>query len=41
MEYVFLVGFHHIVGSQIEFVYPPVENDTDVNLTSAFLQKIA
>ena len=41
IEYVFLVGFHHIVGSQIEFVYPPVENNTDFNLTSPILLKIA
>lgn len=27
IEHVFLVGFHHIVGSQVEFIYPPLEED--------------
>lgn len=36
-----LVGFHHIVGSQIEFVYPPIAEDKSNNLTNEFLQKIA
>ena len=32
-----MVGFHHIVGSQIEFCYPPVEKDSEENLTTEFL----
>ena len=33
IEHVFLVGFHHLVGSQIEFIYPPIEEDSQGNLT--------
>jgi len=24
IEFVVMVGFHHKVGSQVEFIYPPV-----------------
>lgn len=41
IEHVFLVGFHHIVGSQVEYVYPPLESDSDMQITPNFLQKIA
>ena len=41
IEYVLLVGFHHIVGSQVEFVYPPLNEDQEGNLTPQFLQKIS
>lgn len=37
IDYVLLVGFHHIVGSQIEFVYPPISEDSESNLTQEFL----
>jgi hypothetical protein len=40
IEYVLLVGFHHIVGSQVEYTYPPLQ-DCDDNLTTDFVQKIA
>ena len=35
------MGFHHIVGSQVEYVYPPLSEDTGCNLTGEFLQKIS
>ena len=35
-----MVGFHHIVGSQIEYVYPPLD-DKDKSLTQKFLDRIA
>ena len=41
IEHVFLVGFHHIVGSQVEFIYPPLNEDTENVITTNFLQKIA
>lgn len=41
IEYVLLVGFHHLVGSQIEFIYPPLEEDGSNKLTPDFLQKIS
>ena len=41
IEHVLLVGFHHLVGSQIEFIYPPIEEDSDCNLTAEFLSKIS
>ena len=41
IEHVLLVGFHHLVGSQIEFIYPPIEQDSDYNLTTEFLAKIS
>ena len=39
MEHVFLVGFHHLVGSQVEFIYPPLE-DGD-NISPELLLKIS
>ena len=36
MEYVVVVGFHHQVGSQIEYLYPQKQSDTE-ELTSEFL----
>ena len=33
IDYVLLVGFHHIVGSQVEFIYPPLNEDKEQNLT--------
>lgn len=41
IEHVFLVGFHHIVGSQVEFIYPPLDEDSKQVITTNFLQKIA
>lgn len=41
IEHVLLVGFHHLVGSQIEFIYPPIEEDSECNLTAEFLSKIS
>ena len=41
IEHVLLVGFHHLVGSQIEFIYPPIEEDSNCNLTPEFLSKIS
>lgn len=39
MEHVFLVGFHHLVGSQVEFIFPPLQ-DGD-NVSPELLQKIS
>ena len=35
-----MVGFHHKVGSQVEFIYPPVHEDKEGNLTGEFLRYI-
>ena len=35
-----MVGFHHKVGSQVEFIYPPVHEDKEGNLTGEFLRQI-
>lgn len=41
IDFVLLVGFHHIVGSQVEFIYPPAEENENENeqntLTTDFL----
>lgn len=37
IEHVFLVGFHHIVGSQVEFIYPPLDEDSKGIITTNFL----
>lgn len=36
-----IVGFHHLLGSQVEFVYPPLDHDKDECLSAEFLKKIA
>ena len=33
-----VVGFHHSVGSQVEFVYPPLQEDKEEKLTGDFLR---
>jgi hypothetical protein len=38
---VLLVGFHHTAGSQVEYIYPPINNDEENNLTAEFLQRIS
>ena len=35
-----MVGFHHSVGSQVEFVYPPLQEDTEENLTGEYLRML-
>jgi len=35
IDFVLLVGFHHIVGSQVEFIYPPAEEDSPDNKSSS------
>ena len=40
IEFVCVVGFHHSVGSQVEFVYPPLQEDTEEKLTGEFLRMI-
>ena len=38
MDFVCVVGFHHSVGAQVEYVYPPLQNDTEVMLTGEILR---
>ncbi|CDW75236.1 UNKNOWN [Stylonychia lemnae] len=40
IEFILLVGFHHKVGSQIEFIYPPLKEDVEGNLSVEFLKHI-
>lgn len=35
-----MVGFHHKVGSQVEYIYPPLQEDKEGNLSSEFLRQI-
>lgn len=35
-----VVGFHHSIGSQVEYVYPPVHEDTEQILSTEFLVKL-
>jgi Transport protein Avl9 len=35
-----MVGFHHKVGSQVEFVYPPLSEDIEGNLSGEFIKQI-
>jgi len=38
MEFVVIIGFHHSIGSQVEYIYPPISEDKDVNLSAEFLR---
>ena len=38
IDFVCVVGFHHSVGAQVEFVYPPLQEDTEEKLTGEFLR---
>lgn len=38
IEFIVMVGFHHKVGSQVEYIYPPVSEDTEGNLSAEFLR---
>ena len=38
IQFVLTVGFHHSVGSQVEFIYPPLQEDTEEALTGEFLR---
>lgn len=38
IEFVVIVGFHHQIGAQVEYVYPPIADDKDEHLTSEFLR---
>lgn len=40
IDFILIVGFHHKVGSQIEYIYPPVNEDLDGNLSVEFLKQI-
>lgn len=40
IEFIVMVGFHHKVGSQVEFVYPPLSEDLEGNLSAEFLKQI-
>ena len=40
IEFVCVVGFHHSVGSQVEFVYPPLQEDVDEKLSGEFIRLI-
>lgn len=40
IEFILMVGFHHKVGSQIEFIYPPLSEDTEQLLSVEFLKHI-
>jgi len=40
MDFVVIVGFHHSVGSQVEYIYPPVNEDKEENLSGEFLRLI-
>ena len=35
-----MVGFHHKVGSQVEYIYPPINEDKEGNLSAEFLKQI-
>lgn len=38
IEFIVMVGFHHKVGSQVEYIYPPINEDVDGDLTADFLK---
>jgi len=38
IEFIVMVGFHHKVGSQVEYIYPPVQEDKEGNLSAEFLK---
>jgi hypothetical protein len=38
IEFIVMVGFHHKVGSQVEFIYPPLHEDREGNLTAEFIK---
>ncbi len=38
IDFIVMVGFHHKVGSQVEFIYPPINEDTEGNLSAEFLK---
>lgn len=40
IDFIVMVGFHHKVGSQVEFVYPPVHEDHEGNMSAEFLKQL-
>ncbi len=40
IEFIVMVGFHHKVGSQVEFIYPPLSEDLEGNMSANFLKKL-
>jgi hypothetical protein len=40
IEFIIVVGFHHKVGSQVEYIYPSLSQDKDENLTTNFIKHI-
>jgi hypothetical protein len=38
IEFIVMVGFHHKVGSQVEYIYPPIQEDKEGNLSAEFLK---
>lgn len=38
IEFIVMVGFHHKVGSQVEYVYPPLGEDVEGNFSAEFLK---
>ena len=38
IKLVVMVGFHHKVGSQVEYIYPPIQEDKEGNLSAEFLK---
>ena len=41
IEFVIVVSFHHQVGSQVEFIYPPINEDIDEMLSTEFIRLLA
>ncbi len=40
IEFVCVVGFHHSVGAQVEYVYPPLQEDTEERLSGEFIRML-
>ena len=40
IDFIVMVGFHHKVGSQVEFIYPPLSEDINADLSVDFLKQI-
>lgn len=40
IDFILMVGFHHKVGSQIEYIYPPLNEDVNGDLSVEFLKQI-
>jgi hypothetical protein len=37
-DFIVMVGFHHKVGSQVEYIYPPLSEDLEGLLTAEFIK---